>query len=51
MASVSTELFTDPFYRGVDRIDIVDGIQGGVIGTIDSWGTHRKMISLTRSNY
>jgi hypothetical protein len=25
--------------RGVDRIDIVDGIKGGIIGTVNSWGT------------
>ncbi|KAF2734491.1 hypothetical protein EJ04DRAFT_493411 [Polyplosphaeria fusca] len=30
--------------RGVDRIDIVDGIKGGLIGTVNSWGGPSKVL-------
>jgi DNA-binding beta-propeller fold protein YncE len=30
--------------RGVDHIDIVDGINGGIIGKVDSWGGPSKVL-------
>ncbi|KAH8883102.1 40-residue YVTN family beta-propeller repeat protein [Thozetella sp. PMI_491] len=30
--------------RGVDHIDIIDGIHGGVIGKVDSWGGPSKVL-------
>lgn len=30
--------------RGVDHVEIVDGLNGGIIGTIDSWGGPSKVL-------